>query len=145
MESSLGLRISYEKNKKQFDDQVRKLLETSVLVNKLTKDYIEHPLFAVFRILGLSEIPYTEKLKYTQKLIKYINQNIATNEGFSPLGGIREIVPCYNAMLLEAYTRLGLFKKKESNNALNWVKSYQLFNRNQKTKWNYCGICKHGV
>ncbi|MCP1226205.1 hypothetical protein [Sebaldella sp. S0638] len=144
MDSALCLRLDYENNNNKIDNKILELLMTSTLVNKLTKNYIEHPLFAVFRIMGLSEIPYTENLRYTEKLINYINNKISTNEGFSCLGGISEIVPCYNAMLLEAYTRLGLSNTKECINALNWIKKYQLFGRNQKTTWKYFGICKHG-
>ncbi len=55
----------------------------------------------MFHIMWLSEMPFAERLPYTQKLIGYIDQNVATEEGFSCLGGLKEIVPCYNAMLLE--------------------------------------------
>jgi hypothetical protein len=110
----------------------------------LTADYFEQPLFAVFRLMGLCEIPYATKLPYTQKLIDYINQTIATDEGFSCLGGVRELVPCYNAMLLEAYSRLGLAASPEAQAALRWIKQYQLFDRNQATAWPYDGVCKHG-
>lgn len=105
---------------------------------------MDNPLFAVFRVMGLSEIPHIETLSYTQKMIGYINQNIATQQGFSCLGGVEEIVPCYNAMLLEAYCRLGLAASKEAQAALSWIEQYQLFERNQTTSWPHKGICKHG-
>lgn len=101
-------------------------------------------MFAVFRIMGLSEIPYVERLPYTQKLLSYINQNIATSEGFSCLGGIKELVPCYNAMVLEAYCRLGMAASDEAQTALRWIMQYQLFERGQITSWPHNGICKHG-
>jgi len=77
-------------------------------------------------------------------MIDHINRNIATTEGFSCLGGVKEIVPCYNAMLLEAYCRLGLAASKEAQAALSWIEQYQLFERNQTTSWPHKGICKHG-
>jgi hypothetical protein len=83
-------------------------------------------------------------LPYTQKLIRYINQHIATDDGFSCLGGVKELVPCYNAMFLEAYSRLGLSKTKEVKVALSWIKHYQLFDRNQTALWPHNGVCKHG-
>ena len=54
------------------------------------------------------------------------------------------IVPCYNAMLLEAFTRLGKADSQDVQNALGWIKEYQVFDRNQQTRWKYDGICKHG-
>jgi hypothetical protein len=94
--------------------------------------------------MGLCEIPYAEKLPYTQRLIDYINQTIATDEGFSCLGGVKELVPCYNAMLLEAYSRLGLAASAPAQAALRWIKQFQLFERNQATTWPFDGVCKHG-
>lgn len=144
MDTALSLRISIENKQSLPNKDIDCLLSQSPLVDKLTADYLEHPLFAVFRIVGLSEIPYMEKLPYTQKLLRYIKQNIATTEGFSCLGGVKELVPCYNAMILEAYSRLGLATSNEAQAALKWIKQYQLFERNQTTAWPHDGVCKHG-
>ncbi len=144
MDSALVLRIASEKNEHLEINEISSLLSQSRLVGKLTADFVEHPLFAVFRIMGLSEIPYIERMPYMQKMIAYMNRSIATTEGFSCLGGVEEIVPCYNAMLLEAYCRLGLAASKEAQAALSWIEQYQLFERNQTTSWPYKGVCKHG-
>lgn len=143
MDTALTLRIRLEQNilDKEKDHQ---LLNKSLLVEKLTRDFSKNPLFACFRIMGISEVPCSEKLDYTQHLISFINSTMATNQGFSCLGGVKEIVPCYNAMLLEAYCRLGLAKSKEAQAALEWIINYQLFERKQTTSWNHDGICKHG-
>lgn len=144
MDTALELRIAFEKNNPLSETEICRLLNQSQLVGKLTGDFIDNPLFAVFRVMGLSEIPFIERLSYTKNLIDYINQSIATPEGFACLGGIKEIVPCYNAMLLEAYCRLGLAAGKEAQAALSWIEHYQLFERNQTTSWPHKGICKHG-
>ncbi|BAE81835.1 hypothetical protein [Desulfitobacterium hafniense] len=144
MDTALTLRVACEEGKCLENDQISSLLSQSALVRKLTTDFVDHPLFAVFRIMGLSEIPYMERLPYTQKMVDYINRNIATAQGFSCLGGMEEIVPCYNAMLLEAYCRLGLADSKEAQAALSWIEQYQLFERNQTTSWPHKGVCKHG-
>ncbi len=144
VDTALILRIASEKNEYLDNNEISRLLSQSELVDKLTENFVDHPLFAVFRIMGLSEIPHVERLSYTKKLIDYINYYIATAEGFSCLGGVEEIVPCYNAMLLEAYCRLGLAVSKEAQAALSWIEQYQLFERNQTTLWPHKGICKHG-
>lgn len=143
-DTALTLRIAKENHEQLSDSDIDHLLEQSNLIQRLTDGFTEHPLSAVFRIVCLSEIPYAERLPYTQKLTDYINQHVATLEGFSCLGGLDELVPCYNAMLLEAYTRLGFAESKEVQAALQWVKRYQLFDRNQTTAWPYNGVCKHG-
>lgn len=143
-DSALMLRLAFEKKEMLSDDEITNLLHESTLIKKLTADFTVKPLSAVFRIMGLSEIPYVERLPYVRNLINYINREIATTEGFSCLGGVSEIVPCYNAMLLEAYCRLGLAKSKEAQAALTWLKRYQLFDRNQTTTWPHKGVCKHG-
>lgn len=144
MDTALTLRIAYENNNRPDHDEISHLLGESKLVGRLTGDFIENPLFAVFRVMGLSEIPYAERLPYSKRLIDYINRNVATPEGFSCLGGVEEMVPCYNAMLLEAYCRLGLADTKEAQAALMWIKRYQLFERDQITSWPHKGVCKHG-
>jgi hypothetical protein len=144
MDTALTLRIASEKNYNLDNNEISHLLSESKLVSKLTEDFVNSPLFSVFRVMGLSEIPHIERLPYTMKMIDYINQNIATLEGFSCLGGAKEIVPCYNAMLLDAYCRLGLAASRESQAALRWIKQYQLFERNQTTSWPHKGVCKHG-
>lgn len=144
MDTALILRISHENHLPVEEDEILRLLRESILVGRLTADWVQSPLSAVFRIVGLSEIPYAERLPYTRRLIDFINREIATPKGFSCLGGVTELVPCYNAMLLESYCRLGLVDTKEAQSALGWITQYQLFERGQTTTWPYKGICKHG-
>jgi hypothetical protein len=144
VDTALRIRIAFEEKNTLDKEVISQLLDSSILVNKLTKDFVDKPLFVVFRLMGLSEIPHIESLSYTKKIIDYANQNMATGQGFSCLGGVEEIVPCYNAMLFEAYCRLGLAQSKEAQDALNWIKQFQLFKRNQTTAWHHKGVCKHG-
>lgn len=144
MDTALLLRKYFDEKREMSDKKIYNLLEESQIIKKLIKDYEENEFFNIFRIICLSEIPYINRLTYTQKVISFISQRISTPQGFSYTGGLDYIVPCYNAMLLEAYTRLGLEESQEVRNALNWIKKYQVFERNQKTEWKYDGICKHG-
>lgn len=120
------------------------LLAQSKVVEKLTKDYEENAFFNLFRLVCLSEIPSAERLPYTQKVLAYVCDHLSFPEGFSYTGRVNDIVPCYNAMLLEAYIRLGKAASQEAQNALHWIKQYQVFDRNQRSAWEYDGICKHG-
>lgn len=142
MDSALVLRMKVDQNK-EISDPFDYLNHSDIIKNyaKMTK---LKPLGKIFALIGLAEIPYAEKLPITQELLAFVNQNLSTSEGFSFTGKLEEIVPCYNAMLFEAYCRLGLGKSSEAQNALQWIKQYQVFDRQQKTTWPHKGICKFG-
>lgn len=144
MDSALILRIKFDKGVPLSSQEIDTLLAQSKIVARLTKDYEETALFNLFRLLCLSEIPYAERLPYTQQVLAYISAHLAQPEGFSFTGRTQDIVPCYNALLLEAYARLGQVASVEVQNALHWIKQYQVFERNQSTTWKYDGISKHG-
>ena len=142
MDSALVLRMKVDQNK-EISDSFDYLDHSDIIKNyaKMTK---LKPLGKIFALIGLAEIPSAEKLPITQELLAFVNQNLSTSEGFSFTGKLEEIVPCYNAMLFEAYCRLGLGKSSEAQNALQWIKQYQVFDRQQKTTWPHKGICKFG-
>lgn len=144
LDKALELKILTEQENFVSKKQAIIMLNESKIIEKLTCEFPESKLFAIWRILALAEIPYTIELEYTKQLIKYINENIATEYGFSYTGKVDNIVPCYNAMLVEAYCKLGLCNTKEVQIAIEWIKKYQLFDRNLVTEWNKPGIQKHG-
>ena len=142
MDSALVLRMKVDQNKEISDPF--DYLDHSDIIKNYAKMTTLKPLGKIFALIGLAEIPYAEKLPITQELLAFVNQNLSTSEGFSFTGKLEEIVPCYNAMLFEAYCRLGLGKSSEAQNALQWIKQYQVFDRQQKTTWPHKGICKFG-
>ena len=144
MDSALQLRIKFDTNKVVAENEIETFFEQSKVVQKLTRDYEENAFFNLFRLMCLSEIPYVERLPYTENIIAFISKHLSLSEGFSYTGNVNYIVPCYNAMLLEAYVRLGKAASQEVQNALSWIKQYQVFERNQPTLWKFDGICKHG-
>lgn len=142
MDRALELRIKVEQEEPI--EAPFEYLNQSEIVQRYSEMTDLKPLGKIFALIGLAEIPCAEKLPFTQELIAFVNQHLATSEGFSFTGKMEEIVPCYNAMLLEAYCRLGLGESKEAQNALNWIKQYQVFDREEKTTWPHKGICKFG-
>ncbi len=144
MDTALLLRMKFDGGEPLTHKEIDDLQERSGIVRKMIKDYEETPLFNLFRLVCLSEIPYAERLPYTRRVLDYISANLSLPEGFSYTGNVNDIVPCYNAMLLEAYTRLGRAGSQEVQHALNWIKQYQVFDRNELTTWKNNGISKHG-
>lgn len=142
MDKALMIRIATDHGELVKDPLLH--LEQSDIIQRYTQIKDLKPLGKIFALIGLSEIPYTEQLPFTQELIAFVNRQLATAEGFSYTGKSEEIVPCYNALLFEAYCRLGLGHSKEAESALSWIKQYQVFDRNQKTAWPHKGICKFG-
>lgn len=144
MDTALELRILFENKTAVTNEQINTMLLKSKLIQKLTQPIDLQPLSAIFLLSGLSEIPHVEHLPFTQQVINYCKKHVATVEGFAYTGKVRDIVPCYNAISLEAFARLGLTNSLPAQAALNWIKKNQLFDRELKTPWSYDGICKHG-
>ena len=67
---------------KLFSNRNIQLLKESKLVEKLTEIMKTVPSLIFFRLICLSEIPFIEQLPYTQKIIDFISNNLAADEGF---------------------------------------------------------------
>jgi predicted HTH transcriptional regulator len=68
MDTALTLRLAAEKNRPIKSAEAVILLEQSGLVRKLTADYVEHTLFAVFIIMGIRETNITMTPKTCESL-----------------------------------------------------------------------------
>lgn len=144
MDSALVLKIKYDNENKLGDDLIDNLLLSSELIASITKESSDKSLYLIWRIIALSEIPYSNRLKYTQDILEDIERKYATWKGFSITGISDGILPCYNAMLIEAYSKLGYYDKTSVKNAVEWIKRYQVFNRIDKSEWSGKGIKKYG-
>ncbi|MCX7709931.1 MAG: hypothetical protein N2484_08765 [Clostridia bacterium] len=144
MDTALKLRIDCDKEKVLGPDEIMNLLSSSQLVNELTSTFEKKPLFAVWRMIALAEIPYSQRLVYTDQVIEYIQEFLATPYGFSLTGKENDMLPCYNAMLLEAFSKMGYEQAEAVQGALKWIKEYQIFERNAPTSWTGKGIQKYG-
>lgn len=144
MDTALTLRICYDKGERVNQDEIIRLLDTSQLVSQLTSSFQEKPLYAVWRIIALSEIPYVNQLAYTNQVVDYIQNHLATPSGFALTGKADDLLPCYNAMLLEALSKLGYAETECVQNAVQWIKKYQPFERSIDTGWQGKGTQKYG-
>ena len=104
-------------------------LNQSKIVSRLTSNIIEKPLFYVWRLIALSEIPYTIHLDYTKSLIDRIYNRLATPFGFSLSGDEKMFLPCYNAMIVSSLSRLGRSNDFEVRKAIDWILTYQPMER----------------
>jgi hypothetical protein len=147
-DSSLKLRVLHDNGIKLSKEQAIAELKQSAIIKRLTSDIIEKPLFYVWRLIALSEIPYTIYLDYTQSLIERIYSKLSTLYGFSLSGNEKMFLPCYNAMLVSALSRLGRAEDLEVKNAVNWIIANQPMERGMevafpKLKFDKYGGCFH--
>ena len=125
MDTALELKIDVDNGQIFSDRQIIDKLHKSELVIELTSDFPEKPLAILWRLICISEIPYSYKLDYTQKLIDIVYKKLATPFGFSLSGDEKMFLPCYNAMIVSALCRLDRAKDQQVRNAVEWI------NRNQ--------------
>lgn len=129
MDAALRLKIDVDKGYEPSKEEALQCLSDSVLVGKLTSELIDKPLFYVWRIIALSEIPYAEYLPYTQSLINKLYTHLATQYGFSLSGDENMFLPCYNAMIVTALCKLGRSGDSEVKKAVDWINTYQPMER----------------
>ncbi|WP_196160539.1 hypothetical protein [Reinekea sp. G2M2-21] len=129
MDTALQLKIARDKGNSISQSEALYLLEQSELIKKLTRDWKDDALFYIWKLIALSEIPYTQNLNYTHKLIDRVFKKLATPFGFSLSGDEKYFLPCYNAMLVSAMCRLGLANEEQVKNGVEWIITYQPMER----------------
>ncbi len=144
MDTALELRIAFDRGNIKNLEQGQNLLRDSDLVRNLTTSFERKPLCAIWRIIALSEIPYAYTMDYTNHVIKYIEKHLSTPSGFSLTGKEAGLLPCYNAMLIEAFSKLGRAETPTVQNAVEWIKKFQPFERNTAALWPGIGVKKYG-
>jgi hypothetical protein len=128
-DTSLQLRVLNDNGIMLSREEALGELMQSKIINRLTNEIIEKPLFYVWRLIALSEIPYTIHLDYTKKLIDRIYNRLSTPYGFSLSGNEKMFLPCYNAMIVSALSRLGRSGDIEVKQAVDWIMTYQPMER----------------
>jgi hypothetical protein len=129
MDTALRLKIETENGQTYSESEIIEQLHKSELVKKLTLDFPEKPLSIVWRLICISEIPFSYLLEYTKKLIDKVYESFATPFGFSLSGDEKNFLPCYNAMIISALCRLGRAKDQQVIFALNWIYENQPMER----------------
>ena len=144
MDTALKLRIAADNGDVLTKTEISHLLRDSELVLRLTSKFQPKPLYAIWRLVALAEIPHSDTLDYTKSIVEYIERHLATESGFSLTGKAADLLPCYNAMLLEAYSKLGIAELDSAQNALKWIVGFQPFECGISSAWTGKGVQKYG-
>lgn len=140
-DSALILKKAYEKGEQIDIEKAKELLNKSELVNRLVDEPKQKPELFVgirayeWRLIELSEIPYTGHLKKVQNWITLLMDKTYTIEGFSLTGNRNGILACHNAMITTLLLKTGYSDKAKIQAGLNWILNYQSTERGIECEW----------
>ncbi len=144
MDTALALKIGIDKGHIFSEIEIQDMLCSSALVKELTTDLPDQPLSLVWRLIGISEIPFGYTLDYTKQLIANVYEKLGTPFGFSLSGDEKGFLPCYNAMIASALCRLGRSKDLEVRTAIEWIDTYRPMQNGQELELPNFSFKKYG-
>lgn len=138
---ALTLKKAYD-NGEQIDiEKAIEILDRSELVNKLLVEPKQSPELFVgirtfeWRLIELSEIPFTGSLKKVQDWTNVLIDKTYTPEGFSLTGNRNGILACHNAMITTLLMKIGYEGMSKIQAGINWILNYQSTERGFECEW----------
>lgn len=139
-DSALTLKIDYERGDTITIKDAQKLLEQSELINKLLTPPKRGPNTFVglrvymWRLLELSEIPFTNTLEEAQKWIELLVNKSYIEEGFALEGKKDNLLSCHNALITTILIKMEYNVKEKIEAGINWILDYQAVERGKEPK-----------
>lgn len=140
-DSALTLKKAYD-NGEQIDfERAKELLYKSELVNKLLVEPKQKPELFVgirayeWRLIELSEIPFTGLLKKVRDWTDLLIGKTYTPDGFSLTGNRNGILTCHNAMITTLLLKMEYREKEKIQSGVDWILNYQSTERGLECKW----------
>jgi hypothetical protein len=140
-DSALTLKKAYEIGNLINIEKAKVLLDKSEIVSRLLVEPKQKPELFVgirayeWRLIELSEIPFTGYLKKVQDWVNLLIDKTYTSEGFSLTGNRDGILSCHNAMITTLLIKLGYNEKDKIQSGINWILNYQSIERGLECKW----------
>jgi hypothetical protein len=140
-DSALILKKKYENGEKIPLQEVQKLLNQSVLVNKLLETPTRPPDTFVglrnymWRLVELSEIPFVYKLGKVQDWIKLLVEKSYISEGFTLEGKADNLLACHSAMITTILIRMQYEDREKIDAGIDWILKYQSVERGKECSW----------
>lgn len=141
LDSALVLRKLVDNSTEVTTSKAKKLLNDSNLIKELLIDPKQNPKTFVglraieWRLLELSEIPYTYLLEKVGKWVIFLVDRTYTDQGFSLTGQKDGIMACHNAMITSILLNLKFRDKLKIDTGINWILKYQSVARNERCTW----------
>lgn len=140
-DSALTLKKTYERGDDVNTQEAIKMLKRSELIGRLLTDLKKSPDTFVglrvyeWRLLELSEIPFTHTLEKAQEWIRLLIRKSAIFEGFSLTGNRDNLLACHNAMITTILIKMEYDNQGEIDRGINWILDYQSVERGKKCTW----------
>ncbi|MHA2180243.1 MAG: hypothetical protein ACXAAH_02335 [Promethearchaeota archaeon] len=140
-DSALLLKKAYDKGEDISNKDTRQMLKQSALIKALIRAPERSPnTFAglrnyMWRLLELSEIPYTNLLETVQKWLKLLVDKSYIQEGFSLEGKKDHLLACHNALITTILIKMEFDDKDKIDAGINWILTYQAVERGIEPIW----------
>jgi hypothetical protein len=138
---ALELKKIVDAGKNVGSHKAKNMLTQSQLIKKLLSAPKQRPgtfvgLRAVeWRLLELSEIPFTYTLPKVQEWIRLLVDRTQISEGFSLTGDRGGMMACHNAMITKILIKMEYDDKEKIKDGINWILNYQNVERGKESKW----------
>ncbi|MFX1499999.1 MAG: hypothetical protein ACFFDH_03440 [Promethearchaeota archaeon] len=140
-DSALTLKKAYDKGENIPLNKAQKMLEQSELMKRLLETPKRSPDTFVgirayeWRLLELSEIPFTYTLEKVQNWIELLVDKSYIQNGFSLEGTEDNLLACHNAMITTILIKMGYEDKKKIDVGIDWIIKYQSVERGKECTW----------
>jgi hypothetical protein len=144
MDKALEMKIKYENNEIKSFQEAEEYLYASDIYKSLLADFDFNVLNLLWRLIQLSEIPFSGKNPKVAEWLNKLVEKTYTGDGFSLNGKNDYLLSCYNGMITSVLIRLGYVGAEKINKGINWIIQYQNVNRGEKCDWTGSGLKKYG-
>ncbi len=140
-DSALSLKKAYEKGENITIKEAQKMLEQSEVIKKLLETPKRSPNTFVgirayeWRLLELSEIPFTSTLEKVQSWLELLVNKSYIQEGFSLEGNKDNLLACHNALITTILLKMGYDDKEKIDAGIDWILKYQSVERGKECTW----------
>jgi len=140
-DSALTLKKDYDKGEKITLVDAQKMLEKSELIIQLIETPKRSPnTFSgirnyLWRLLELSEIPFTSTIEKVQSWIELLVDKSYIQEGFSLEGKKNNLLACHNALITTILLKMEYADKAKIDAGIDWILKYQSVERGKECTW----------
>jgi len=140
-DSALSLKKAYDRGESLTMEKAQEILKQSELMDMLLKTPERSPNTFVglraylWRLLELSEIPFTNTLEKVKKWIELLVDKSYIGEGFALEGKKDNLLACHNALITTILIKMENDDKEKIDAGINWILEYQSVERGKERKW----------
>jgi hypothetical protein len=138
---ALTLKKRYDNGETISNEQALSLLNKSELIKQLLVTPKRKPVTFVgvrnylWRLLELSEIPYSYLLGKVQNWINLLVEKTYIDDGFALEGNRDGLLACHNAMITTILIKMKYKDLKKIESGIQWILDYQSVERGQVCSW----------